>query len=100
SSLVSCIVSLHDALPICKLTILAYLVCTLGFSQNEQLFEEATAFYNQGEYTKAAENYLKILENKEHSAELYFNLGNTYYKLNKRSEEHTSELQSRENIVC
>ena len=66
-----------------KLTILAYLVCTLGFSQNEQLFEEATAFYNQGEYTKAAENYLKILENKEHSAELYFNLGNTYYKLNK-----------------
>lgn len=66
-----------------KLTILACLVCTLGFSQNEQLFEEATAFYNQGEYTKAADNYLKILENKEHSAELYFNLGNTYYKLNK-----------------
>jgi tetratricopeptide (TPR) repeat protein len=66
-----------------KLTILACLVCTLGFSQNEQLFEKATAFYNQGEYTKAADNYLKILENKEHSAELYFNLGNTYYKLNK-----------------
>lgn len=66
-----------------KLTILTYLVCTLGFSQNEQLFEEATAFYNQGEYTKAADNYLKILDNREHSAELYFNLGNTYYKLNK-----------------
>jgi tetratricopeptide (TPR) repeat protein len=66
-----------------KLTILTYLVCTLGFSQNEQLFEEATALYNQGEYTKAADNYLKILDNREHSAELYFNLGNTYYKLNK-----------------
>ncbi|MEQ9581057.1 MAG: tetratricopeptide repeat protein, partial [Arenibacter sp.] len=65
------------------LTILAFLVSTLGFSQNEQLFDEATAFYNQGEYSKAADNYLKILENGEHSAELYFNLGNTYYKLNK-----------------
>lgn len=65
------------------LTTLAYLVCTLGFSQNEQLFDEATTFYNQGEYTKAANNYLKILENGDHSAELYFNLGNTYYKLNK-----------------
>jgi len=65
------------------LTILTYLVCTLGFSQNEQLFNDATTFYNQGEYTKAANNYLKILENGEHSAELYFNLGNTYYKLNK-----------------
>ncbi|MEZ4969286.1 MAG: tetratricopeptide repeat protein [Flavobacteriaceae bacterium] len=66
-----------------KLTFLAYLICTLGFSQSEQLFQEATAQYNQGEYTKAADNYLKILENGEHSAELYFNLGNTYYKLNK-----------------
>ena len=65
------------------LTILAFLICTLGFSQNEQLFDDATAFYNQGEYTKAADNYLKILGNGEHSAELYFNLGNTYYKLNK-----------------
>ncbi|MCK0147946.1 tetratricopeptide repeat protein [Arenibacter sp. F26102] len=64
------------------LTILAYLVCTLGYSQNEPLFDQATAFYNEGEYTQAANNYLKILESGEHSAELYFNLGNTYYKLN------------------
>ncbi|MCK0188633.1 tetratricopeptide repeat protein [Arenibacter sp. F20364] len=64
------------------LTILVCLVATLGFSQNEQLFEEATALYNEGEYAKAADNYLKILENGEHSSELYFNLGNTYYKLN------------------
>lgn len=64
------------------LTILAYLVCSLGFSQNQQLFDQATASYNEGEYTKAADNYLKILEGGEHSAELYFNLGNTYYKLN------------------
>ncbi|MCM4150490.1 tetratricopeptide repeat protein [Arenibacter sp. N53] len=64
------------------LTILAFLVCTLGYTQNEQLFDQATTSYNEGEYTKAANNYLKILESGEHSAELYFNLGNTYYKLN------------------
>jgi len=64
------------------LTILVYLVCSLGFSQNQPLFDQATTFYNDGEYSKAAESYLKILENGEHSAALYFNLGNTYYKLN------------------
>jgi len=62
--------------------ILVYLFCTLGFSQNQELFNKATTYYNEGEYTKAADSYLQILENGEHSAALYFNLGNTYYKLN------------------
>lgn len=64
------------------ITILVYLACTLGFSQNQELFNKATSYYNEGEYTKAADSYLQILENGEHSAALYFNLGNTYYKLN------------------
>lgn len=63
------------------LTILIFFVYTLGFSQNQQLFDKATSLYNDGEYEKAAESYLEILGNGEHSAELYFNLGNTYYKL-------------------
>lgn len=54
----------------------------LGLSQNSALFSQATEFYNKGEYTKAIENYEKILGNGEHSAELYFNLGNCHYKLN------------------
>ena len=62
--------------------IFVYLFCTLGFSQNRELFNKATTYYNEGEYTKAADSYLQILENGEHSAALYFNLGNTYYKLN------------------
>lgn len=53
-----------------------------GFSQNNALFSEATDYYNNGEYSKAVENYNKILESGEHSAELYFNLGNCHYKLN------------------
>ena len=65
---------------------IAFLVCLLsfvfGFAQNEALFNKATALYNDGEYSAAIENYKKILENGEHSASLYFNLGNCYYKLN------------------
>jgi tetratricopeptide (TPR) repeat protein len=62
-------------------TVLLFFVYTLGFSQNQQVFDKATALYNEGEYEKAAESYMEILGSGEHSAELYFNLGNTYYKL-------------------
>ncbi len=51
------------------------------YAQNEALFNKATTAYNAGEYKKATEDYLKILENGQHSAELYYNLGNAYYKL-------------------
>ncbi|MER3375664.1 MAG: tetratricopeptide repeat protein [Allomuricauda sp.] len=54
----------------------------LGFSQNNSLFDQATEHYNKGEYSKAIKNYEQILENGEHSAQLYFNLGNCYYKQN------------------
>jgi len=55
---------------------------SLGFSQNNSLFDQATEHYNKGEYSKAIENYKQILQNGEHSAQLYFNLGNCYYKQN------------------
>lgn len=64
------------------LTFILSLSAVLGTAQNGALFKQATEFYNKGEYTKAIENYGKILENGEHSAELYFNLGNCHYKLN------------------
>lgn len=59
------------------------LLCTLFLQgQGDALFNRGTEAYNEGDYNKAIENYLKILENGEHSAELYYNLGNAYYKLN------------------
>lgn len=57
----------------------------LGFfasAQNEAIFNQATEAYNNGEYEKAINAYLSILNNNEHSAALYYNLGNAYYKLN------------------
>jgi tetratricopeptide (TPR) repeat protein len=55
---------------------------SLATAQNNILFEEGNEFYNQGDYRKAIEKYEKILETNQHSAELYFNLGNANYKLN------------------
>jgi tetratricopeptide (TPR) repeat protein len=51
-------------------------------AQNETLFEQGNTLYNDGNYTLAIEKYQTILDNGKHSAELYFNLGNAYYKLN------------------
>lgn len=54
-----------------------------GVAQNNVLFDEATKAYNEGKYDVAIENYNKIIDKGEHSAALYYNLGNAYYKLNK-----------------
>ncbi len=51
-------------------------------AQNEVLFEKGNTAYNEGNYNKAIVNYEAILNSGETSAELYFNLANTYYKLN------------------
>ena len=65
---------------------IAFLIClltfTFGFAQNEALFNKATELYNDGHYSEAIDNYRQILDNGQHSASLYFNLGNCYYKLN------------------
>jgi len=54
----------------------------LGFSQGTALFDAANKAYNDGKYEVAEKTYLKILTNDEASSELYFNLGNVYYKQN------------------
>lgn len=51
-------------------------------AQNMELFEKGNALYNAKDYQGALEQYRKISDNGVHSAELYFNMGNAYYKLN------------------
>ena len=53
-----------------------------AFAQNQSLFEQANALYNDGKYAEAIDKYTVILESKNHSADLYFNLANAHYKLN------------------
>jgi len=43
-------------------------------------FDQANQYYIDGDYDKAAAEYEKILRAGYHSAELYYNLGNTYFR--------------------
>ncbi len=52
----------------------------------EKLFEDGNTAYNEGDFTKAVSFYEQTLEMGQHSAALYFNLGNSYYRLNKVAE--------------
>ena len=66
-------------------SILTFILVIFSFSvqaQNDALFSKATDAYNSADYNKAIESYLAIIETGQHSSELYFNLGNSYYKLN------------------
>lgn len=46
----------------------------------EQTFDEANQLYHQGKFANAIEKYETILQSGLVSAELYYNLGNAYYK--------------------
>ena len=58
------------------LCILSFLLTFGSYAQNQELFEKANAFYNDGKYAEAIDNYQAILEGGYDSADLYFNLGN------------------------
>ena len=63
--------------------ILALFISTLSFAQNEVLFDAGNKAYNEGNYQEAITSYERILADGIHSGELYFNLANAYYKLNR-----------------
>jgi tetratricopeptide (TPR) repeat protein len=63
--------------------IAALLVATLTWGQSgDDLFTKANDLYLDGEYEQAIAMYSEIEEMGLESADLYFNLGNCYYKLN------------------
>ncbi len=46
-------------------------------------FEKGNALYQKAKYEEAISSYESVVKSGQQSAELYFNLGNCYYKLNK-----------------
>jgi tetratricopeptide (TPR) repeat protein len=65
-----------------KKILIFWLMCLVGFSQTTESFKQANDLYNSGYYKEAIGQYDSILASNQHSAELYFNLANCYYKLN------------------
>lgn len=69
-----------------KLIYILVLLTNFTFAQNnaKKQFDEANELYRKEKYTEAIEKYESIItKDKVESAELYFNLGNSYYKLGK-----------------
>lgn len=64
-----------------KMSFLFWLFGSMLCAQNVS-FDKANTLYNNGDYAAAISLYEQILEDNQHSSELYFNLANCYYKLN------------------
>jgi tetratricopeptide (TPR) repeat protein len=63
--------------------ILIVLISSFSIAQNEELFTKGNNLYNDGKFQDAINTYESILETENHSAELYFNIANAYYKMNR-----------------
>jgi tetratricopeptide (TPR) repeat protein len=57
------------------------LLLSLGFAASAQDWNIANELYAQGNYTTALDSYLAIEQSEMVSADLYYNIGNCYYKL-------------------
>ncbi|MBO6069240.1 MAG: BatD family protein [Bacteroidales bacterium] len=57
------------------------LLLALGFGASAQDWNAANELYAQGNYTTALDSYLAIEQSDLVSADLYYNIGNCYYKL-------------------
>lgn len=66
-----------------KLFIILTLIlsCSLYAQTPQQLFEKGNKAYAQNDYQGAIKAYSAILESGNTSAELYYNLGNAYYRI-------------------
>jgi len=64
--------------------LLLFFISQFLFSQDiNSFFVEGNKLYQQEKYNEAITQYLQIEQQEEHTASLYYNLGNAYYKTNK-----------------
>lgn len=68
-----------------RFVILTLIIFTVGMSTvfgQSSLFKNGNELYAKGNYRAAAEMYEKVLVEEGVAPEIYYNLGNAYYKLN------------------
>jgi tetratricopeptide (TPR) repeat protein len=62
-------------------TLFTFSVCLAGnAADNQTLWREAANYYDQANYRAAIEDYSKLLERGFANPQLYYNLGNSYFK--------------------
>lgn len=64
------------------LLILTIVISANLFASNNALLDSGNTYYSNGEFEKAITAYETIVKSGLESAELYYNLGNAYYKEN------------------
>jgi tetratricopeptide (TPR) repeat protein len=66
------------------LLVTLFLVTNFSFPQeSDELMSEASQHYRNNEYDLAAENYEKLIDRGYEGTALFYNLGNSYFKLGK-----------------
>ncbi len=63
------------------LTLLFVAFNGFGSSKQDSLLVKANQLYDQGLYHEAIQNYEQIIQDQVESSQLYYNLGNAYYKM-------------------
>jgi tetratricopeptide (TPR) repeat protein len=69
-----------------QLCVLLWAFIAVAQDNMQPVFQEGNDAYNAGDYAKAAHLYEQVLKMGQHSAALYYNLGNTHYRLNNVAE--------------
>ena len=64
-----------------SIVFLLLLSCVVFAQEASHQFEQANQLYRNGEYEKASQLYQQVIKNGFESAELYYNLGNAYFKM-------------------
>jgi tetratricopeptide (TPR) repeat protein len=64
------------------IVLLLFIFSISVYAQSSILFEQGKNAYAKGNYTEAIQAWSEVISKGEHSASLYFNLGNAHYKLN------------------
>ena len=66
---------------ICRIFIFMIVATQATFGGTEkELFDKANKYYMDQAYEKAVQSYEELITSKHVSAEVYYNLGNAYYK--------------------
>ncbi len=65
-----------------NILVVVFVVSKIFAAENVQIFNDANKAYSDGHYAEAIELYEQIVNKGLESQELYYNLGNSYFKTN------------------
>lgn len=74
--------------------LLSLLIFGNAFADLKDDFDRGVAAYNEGEYQQALDIFKAVLDSGYVSPELYYNLGNSYYKIGQKGMAVASYLQA------